>query len=133
MPCDFHPLLLVLGDAAELRHFSNLLSCFAATGARVELTEAGMFSEDTRVMLRELDPEKPERPGLWVREAGTHPVLDWRLTREQAEDFADDVLKTANGESRAGSSTLECEELNEIRVKVSFGEFEDQFLLGNMW
>ncbi len=133
MPCDFHPLLLVLGDAAQLRYFASILERFAATGEPVDFGENGVFSEDTRVILRELDPQGTEKEGLWVKEKGETPILDWRLSRERAEEFALDVLKTANGETRAGSSTLECEVLNEIRVKVSFGEFEDQFLLGNLW
>ena len=39
----------------------------------------------------------------------------------------------ARGESRAGSATLECEVLNEVVAKVSLGEFEDDFLLGDKW
>ena len=133
MPCDFHPLLLVLGNADELRRFSGLLSRFADNGQSVELTSEGVFSEDTRVVLRELESSTSERPGLWAAESGARPVLEWCLSRETAGAFAEDVLKTANGESLAGSSTLECEVLNEVRVKVSFGEFEEQFLLGDMW
>lgn len=133
MPCDFHPLLLVLGDAEELRGFSGLLARFASSGQPIDLTAEGVFSEDTRVVLRRPDAAGGERPGLWVAEAVPHPALDWRLPRETAGAFAAEVLKTANGESLAGSSTLECEVLNEICVKVSFGEFEERFLLGDMW
>ncbi|MFG1374322.1 hypothetical protein V5F32_19255 [Xanthobacter oligotrophicus] len=133
MPCDFHPLLLVLGNASQLRHFSSVLEGFAATGEMADLGQNGVFSEDTKVILRELDAAGREREGLWFASGGAPPVLEWRLTRERAEAFAEDVMKTANGEVRAGSSTLECEVLNEIRVKVSFGEFEDRFLLGEAW
>lgn len=133
MPCDFHPLLLILGDADELRGFSDLLSRFAESGQSVELASEGVFSEDTQVVLHELSTAKNEQQGLWVAKSGVRPVLEWCLARETAKNFAREVLKTANGLSLAGSSTLECEVLNEIRVKVSFGEFEEQFLLGDMW
>lgn len=133
MPCDFHPLLLVLGNAAQLRHFSSVLEGFAATGEAVDLGQNGVFSEDTKVILRELDVAGRAREGLWLAAGGRAPVLEWRLTRERAREFAGDVMKTAAGQVRAGSSTLECEVLNEIRVKVSFGEFEDRFLLGEAW
>ena len=133
MPCDFHPLLLILGAADELQRFSELLLRFAESGQSVELTSEGVFSEDTQVVLHELGTARNERQGLWGAEFGVRPVLEWCLTRETAKNFASEVLKTANGQSLAGSSTLECEVLNEIRVKVSFGEFEEQFLLGDIW
>ena len=121
----------MLGNDEQLRQFATVLNDFAQSGEPVELGERGIFSEDTKVQLREL--QVGEREGLWVRQGGKSPLLEWCLTRDRAEDFADDVMKTANGESLAGSSTLECEVLNEVRVKVSFGEFEEKFLLGNVW
>ena len=133
MPCDFHPLLLVLGNATELLTFSGLLLKFASDGRPQNLSRVGVFTEDTCVIMQELAQESDQDPGLWVTKAGMRPVLEWRLSKVLAEKFSAEVLAIANGPSRAGSTILECQVLNEIRIKVSFGEFEDCFLLGEMW
>ncbi|MDR6267475.1 hypothetical protein [Roseobacter sp. N2S] len=126
MPCDFHPILLVLGNAADLARFADLLAGFARTGDAIDLERSGVFSEDTTVRL----VEETTPPGLW-RDGTSGRRLIWRLTRDQATEFAREVSKIADGHTLAGSATLECEVLNEIRIKVSLGEFEDEFLLGN--
>lgn len=133
LPCDFHPVLLILGNASQLRHVSEILDNFAATGEAVDLGQSGIFSADTQVILRELDTATGARAGLWLASGGRKPTLDWCLTRAHAKEFADTVMKAATDDAHAGSATLECETLNEIRVKVSFGEFEDPFLLGDAW
>jgi len=130
MPCDFHPLLLVLGGKDDLDQFSQILLQFAVNGECLELGKEGIFSEDTSVKLVEVGTDNTSVAGLW-KSNDTGSNLVWTLTREQAAGFGQEVSKIVSGISLAGSATLECEILNEIRVKVSLGEFEDEFLVGS--
>lgn len=135
MASDFHPVLLVLGERDGLTKFANLLSRFSENAVTSSLNDEGIFSEDTQVTLVAADKDPIQngaKPGLWT-EKGKKGCLIWRLSPERAKEFADEVAKVARGQSLAGSATLECEVLNEISVKVSLGEFEDDFLLGEKW
>ena len=129
LPSDFHPLLLVLGDHTDLGRFAELLAAFASTGQPVQVGgDGGAFSTDTEVLL---DPAEgvPGRPhGLW-RDPARPDRLRWTLSRDAAAAFALEVAELANSNAPAGSVTLECGILNEIRVKVSVGEWEDEFLM----
>lgn len=125
MPSDFHPILLVLGNKGDLITFADLLAAFSQTGETVVLNKQGISSGDTTVQLLQQEGHKP---GLWQREAGSADLV-WYLPLDVAAHFADEVAKLAHGKSLAGSAHLECEVLNEIRVHVSLGEFEDEFLV----
>jgi len=127
MPSDFHPILLVLGDKGELAIFADLLARFSQTGVPISLETQGVKSTDTSVRLIEQNDHKP---GLWQRKAGSAELV-WHLPRDVAAQFSREVAKLAMGKSLAGSATLECEVLNEIRITVSLGEFEDEFLIGD--
>ena len=125
MPSDFHPILLVLGDREELRSFARLLESFATSGSTTLLHEAdGVHAPNTEVVLQ----ESGGRKGLW-REDGERR-LSWTLDRNAAADFAAEIRELADSGAAAGSVTLECEILNEIKAKISLGEFEDDFLTG---
>ncbi len=128
LPSDFHPLLLVLGDHTDLARFAEMLAAFARTGRPIQVGgEGGAFSTDTDVLLEPADGA-PGRPrGLW-RDPAKPGALRWTLSRDEAGAFALEVAELANSNAPAGSVTLECGILNEIRVKVSVGEWEDEFL-----
>lgn len=126
MPSDFHPVLLVLGQHAELQRFSDALARFAGTGQETALVADGhVFSTDTEVILRELDDR--HRYGLWP-DADRAGLLYWSLPREDAAAFAAEVADLAASGAPAGSVTLECDLLGEVKAKVSIGEWEDHFL-----
>lgn len=132
LPSDFDPVLLVLGTREELRRFAGLLTTFARWGRPVSLAEEGGFSPDTRVRLTAPGSAEAGRPGLW-RDGGQEGLLLWTLDRGQAVRFAGEIADLADGASRAGSAILDPPSLNGIAVKVSLGEFEDDFLLGGAW
>jgi hypothetical protein len=126
MPSDFHPVLLVLGASGDLAGLARTLSEFALDGRDRALRASGVvFSTDTEVVLSR--PATDEQPGLWP-DAGGGGLLHWRLSREWAKQFAHEVGLLASSGAPAGSVTLECEVLNEVKVKVSIGEWEDHFL-----
>ena len=127
MPSDFHPILLVLGDKNDLAVFADVLDVFSETGETTTLERHGVSSADTSVQLIEQGDHKP---GLWQSLPGGADLV-WHLSRDMAAKFAQEIADLAEGKAMAGSATLECEVLNEIRVVVSLGEFEDEFLIGN--
>lgn len=128
MPSDFHPVLLVLGEARDLTAFGAILAGFAATAAPCRLAaDGGVFSTDTEVALAAPGEEGAVRPGLW-RDADDKGLLRWTLAPQTAAAFAAQVAALAAAQVPAGSVTLECALLGEIRVQVSLGEWEDGYL-----
>tara|TARA_R110002124_G_scaffold246424_2_gene411529 strand:+ start:2214 stop:2630 length:417 start_codon:yes stop_codon:yes gene_type:complete len=127
MPSDFHPVLLVLGQPKELMKLSDALATFAGQGGELDLNEAGAFSTDTRVKLKEPPTASTETPGLWPVTPGAMDLV-WRLPKTYAQIFSDEVANLAQSSEPAGSTTLECDVLGEIRVKVSIGEWEEDYL-----
>lgn len=126
MPSDFHPVLLVLGEAAELTRVAAVLDEFARDGKSRALRADGLlFSTDTEVVLQRAS--ETGRRGLSPSTPGSY-VLDWRLLNHEAIDFAEEIRNLANGRAVAGSATLECGVIGEIKVTVSVGEWDDHFL-----
>lgn len=127
MPSDFHPILLVLGDRIELMAIADILREFARDGRTRNLSEIEIFSSDTVVELVEHTELEKEKPGL-IRKNDQPGCFEWKLPRSYAADFADDISILVEKGEVAGSVTLECEVLDEIVVKISFGEWEDGYL-----
>lgn len=127
MPSDFHPLVLILGERMELIAISDALELLSNTGRSLNLNEIGIFSTDTEVVISEFTDIDNECPGL-IRISESPNKFTWFLTREKALDFALDIKNLVEKDNSAGSVTLECELLDEIVVKISFGEWEDSYL-----
>lgn len=127
MPSDFHPILLVLGQADELMALADALEKFSEQGGRLVLNDEGVHSTDTRVELQETEPNAGEKLGLWPASPGSME-LAWRLPMAYARIFSHEVANLANSGEPAGSTTLECDILGEVRVKVSIGEWEENYL-----
>lgn len=122
LPSDFNPMVLVLGEAEDLRRFAGALRHFARDPADLALHQLGFCTAASAVTLT----SSAGAPG--VHATGDNEFL-WRVTAEQAADFAMRIDALA-GESRpAGSEVLECTTQEEIPVKVSRGEYTDDFLL----
>ncbi|MAS03855.1 MAG: hypothetical protein CL534_04080 [Ahrensia sp.] len=127
MPSDFHPILLILGTPEQLQNLVAAFETFSEQGGLLSLNENGLFSTDTTVSLEECALEGSEKPGLWQVSAGSTDLV-WRLPKRFAWIFANEVANLANSGEVAGSVTLECDQLGEIRAKVSIGEWEDSYL-----
>lgn len=126
MPSDFHPVLLVLGDHQDLPRFAEILAAFARDGiARRLAAEGHLHSTDTEVMLESVGGGR--KYGLWP-DARESRLLHWTLPAEDAAAFAAEVADLARSGAPAGSVTLECGLLGEVKVKVSTGEWEEHFL-----
>jgi hypothetical protein len=121
LPSDFNPMVLVLGEAEDLRLLAGTLRRFARDREDVHLHELGFCEACTSVTVT----ASPGAPGI-------QPIADnsfvWRLGAEQAGAFADQIDELAVPSRAAGSEILECTTEEEIPVKVSRGEYTDDFL-----
>jgi|TARA_R110002072_G_scaffold301937_1_gene482970 hypothetical protein len=127
MPSDFHPILLVLGQTEDLMVLADALEKFSEQGGQLVLNDEGVQSTDTRVELCEREPDGGEKLGLWPKNSGSME-LAWRLPVGYARIFSDEVANLSASGEPAGSTTLECDVLGEVRVKVSIGEWEETYL-----
>jgi hypothetical protein len=125
LPSDFNPMVLMLGESDDLRLLAGVLRQFAHGQAEVRLHDLGFCTgAQTRVTLTASAGQLGIEP---LPEAGS---FLWRLDAERAATFADLVDQLAQPARRAGSEMLECATGEGIPVKVSRGEYTDDFLLG---
>ena len=122
LPSDFNPMVLMLGEAEDLRLLAGVLRRFAHERTDVRLNELGFcFAARTALTVT----ASPGAPGI-------QPIADnnfvWRLDAARAGEFADQIDHLAVPSRAAGSEILACTTEEEIPVKVSRGEYTDDFL-----
>jgi hypothetical protein len=122
MPSDFHPLFLFLGEGSDLAALARLLRRFAENPEPIAVAERipGAISRDA-LLLTPADDE------FGMRDLGGR--FAWKLTGWQAERIAERVELLTERDSKSGSEILEIGSEGEIPVKVSRGEFTDDFLV----
>ncbi len=126
LPSDFNPMVLMLGEAEDLCLLAGALRRFAREQADVRLDELG-FCTAARAGITLTGSPGP---------CGIQPLPDaaghflWRLDPDRANAFAAMIDQLAVPSRVAGSEILECATEEEIPVKVSRGEYTDDFLLG---
>ncbi len=124
LPSDFNPMVLMLGEAEDLRLLAGVLRHFARERTDVQLNELGFCATRSTPLTVTATPGAP----------GIQPIADndfvWRLDAAQAGAFADRIDQLAIPSRAAGSEILACTTEEEIPVKVSRGEYTDDFLLG---
>jgi hypothetical protein len=122
MPSDFHPLFLFLGEAPDLAALARLLRRFAENPMPIAVAERipGTTSRDALVLT-------PADDGFGMRDLGGR--FAWRLTPWQAERMAERIELLTQSDTKSGSEILELGSEGEIPVKVSRGEFTDDFLV----
>jgi hypothetical protein len=131
LPSDFNPMLLVLGEAQDLRALAGVLRGFARQGGSVALEELVFCAAwRTRVTLSDTGTNAGT---VVAGPLGLHPVDNaegfvWRLDAARAAAFAELIETLAAPERLAGSEMLECGTDDAIPVKVSRGEYTDDFL-----
>jgi hypothetical protein len=122
MPSDFHPLFLVLGDGPDLAALAKLLRRFAENPMLIAVAERipGTTSRDALMLT-------PADDWFGMRNLGGR--FAWKLTGWQAEQLAARIEILAHKDNKSGSEILEIGSEGEIPVKVSRGEFTDDFLI----
>lgn len=126
IPSDFNPMMLVLGEAEDLRQLAALLRIVARGGEAVPL-EAASFSapSDTSVLVA-----PGGGPSGLVAIDAAAKRFRWALDAAEAEAAADLVASLADPARKAGSEVIDPDPTGGgIPIKVSRGEFADDFLL----
>jgi hypothetical protein len=124
---DFHPQILILGERDDFQQLAADLRAFAAgdldgkTLARHQPTAPDTAA--TLVLTRETPPRGARASGC------DQNRFHWGLNATVAQEYADLVDRLAIGADAAGSAILETGAPDEVPVKVSLGEFTDDFLL----
>jgi hypothetical protein len=125
LPSDYNPMLLMLGEAEDLRLLAAVLRRFARDPCDVCMNQLGFCTASPAQVTLTASPGEPGIDPL--PQAG---AFLWRLNAERADTFADQIDSLAQPARVAGSELLACTTGEEIPVKVSRGEYTDDFLLG---
>ena len=125
LPSDFNPMVLMLGESEDLHCLAGVLRQFARSGGMVRLDELA-FCTATRTRITLV--QAAGSPGVQPAEGDGDHYL-WRLDGTQAAEFAERVEELAVPSRVAGSELLACGTGEGIPVKVSRGEYTDDFLL----
>jgi len=124
LPSDFNPLILMLGEPEDCRALGGVLRRFAREGRDVAFRELGFCQMAGTDLLLTVAPG----PAGVQRQDG-HAFV-WRVPPEMAAGFADRLDDLAEPGQVAGSAELDCATEDGIAVKVSRGEYTDDFLSG---
>jgi hypothetical protein len=123
MPSDFQPLFLFIGEASDLAALAKLLRRFADDPQPITVAERipGATSRDALTLA-------PADEEFGMRDLGGS--FAWKLNGWQAERIAERIEVLTPAENKSGSEIFEVGSEGEIPVKVSRGEFTDDFLIG---
>lgn len=124
LPSDFNPMILMLGEAEDCRALGGVLRRFAREGRDVALRELGFCQMVGTDLLLTIAPGP-----AGVQRRDGHAFV-WRVSPEAATGFADRLDDLAEPGRIAGSEALDCDTEEGIAVKVSRGEYTDDFLRG---
>jgi hypothetical protein len=120
LPSDFNPMVLMLGEPEDLRLLAGTLRRFAREKEDTSVDSLGFVVARTNLTLT----GSPGPRGIQTSDGG----LVWRVDDGAALAFADQVDDLAAASRLAGSEILACATADEIPVKVSRGEYTDDFL-----
>ncbi|MFB9268511.1 hypothetical protein ACFFWD_36240 [Bradyrhizobium erythrophlei] len=122
MPSDFNPIFLILGDQADLARLAATLRVFARQPRTMSLAdEMPEFRPQTPLTFA------PPEEAFGLRRDGLNFI--WYLNDWQALHVADRIEALAAPQAKSGSNIFEIGSDGEIPVKVSRGEFADDFLI----
>ena len=125
LPSDFNPLFLFLGEKQDLAALADLLRSFAGSPRELDLKEK-LSGSQSRTTLR-LVPVEGEASDFGLRPH--HEGFRWGLNGWQAEKIAERIDLLTAAHQKSGSEIVELGIEGEIPVKVSLGEFTDDFLI----
>ena len=137
LPSDFNPMLLMLGDAEDFRALGGVMRSFARQPGDTRIDTMGFCAtSNTAVVLTASDGP----PGIHVQCGGVQGSgvqgggvqgggLLWRMDADRATGFAGQMDALADPGLLSGSEMLECSTEDEIPVKLSRGEYTDDFLV----
>jgi hypothetical protein len=121
---DFDPKVLILGDQVEFqamkRFFQQFLEKddFQADFQSVGVTQSNF----------ELQTHKVKGLGRGLFKQGN--VLILQLSQDQIQRYIDEIDEFLDMNSQAGSCILDLLIVDEIRIQLSFGEFDQDYFIG---
>ena len=122
LPSDFNPMILMLGEAEDCRALGGVLRRFARDHADTKFSELAFC----QVAGPDILLTAASGPA-GVQLCADHAFI-WRIPAELAEAFAERLDDLADPARAAGSEQLDCVTEDGIAVKVSRGEYTDDFL-----
>lgn len=127
MPSDFDPLFLFLGESEDFAAFADLLRRFSFTPRPIDI-RAEIRGTGGRSSLTIIPGEGPKA------QYGLHATSEdgsfaWILNSWQASEVAERIEALVPTALRSGSDIIEFGVDGEIPIKISKGEFTDNFLL----
>jgi hypothetical protein len=126
MPSDFHPLFLFLGEVGDLSALASLLRDFASHPRTIDVREEMPGSVSKRSLRLMPADEASGRYGML--RLGEN-AFEWRLNAWQAGQVAARIDGVSAPERKDGSEIVELGTVGEIPVKISRGEFTDDYLV----
>jgi hypothetical protein len=124
LPSDFNPMILMLGEAEDCRALGGVMRRFARDGQDVAFGDL----EFCQVVGADVLLTAAAGPA-GVQRCEDHAFI-WRVPPGMASGFADRLDNLAEPGCVAGSESLDCGTEHGIAVKVSRGEYTDDFLDG---
>lgn len=126
MPSDFNPTFLFLGESDDLAALALLLRGFSQDPQTVDVRES-IPDTGGRSQLALVQGEGPDAPyGLRATTQNNH--FTWMLNAWQAEQIAIRIEALTRPELKSGNDIVELGLEGEIPVKISRGEFTNNFL-----
>jgi hypothetical protein len=122
MHSDFYPLFLFIGEGSDLAALAKLLRRFAESPEEAPVKDR-IPGAESRILLT-LAPADGESG---MRDLGGK--FSWKLDDWQALRIAERIETLTPTDKKSGSEILEVGSEGEIPVKVSRGEFTDDFLV----
>lgn len=126
MPSDFNPMFLFLGDSQDLAALAGVLRSFTRSPKVVDFHAAIPGSVSHTSLLLVPQSGNDSNYGLKPDDQG---AFRWGLNAWQAAEIAARIDLLTPLEYRSGSDIFELGVDGEIPVKVSRGEFEEEFLI----
>jgi hypothetical protein len=123
LPSDFNPMFLFLGERQDLLALANLLRSFAASPRPLDVKQQ-LAGSRSRTTLRIIPAESGD---FGMRQDGNG--FRWVLNGWQAAAIAGRIELLTPADQKSGSDIIELGVDGEIPVKISLGEFTDDFLV----
>ncbi|MBR1119998.1 hypothetical protein JQ628_00620 [Bradyrhizobium lablabi] len=125
LPSDFNPMFLFLGERQDLQTLADLLRSFAGNPRPLDVREQ-LTAAKSRTTLH-LVPIEGDAGDFGMKQE--RDGFRWGLNAWQAEKIAERIELLTSPERKSGSDIIELGVEGEIPVKVSLGEFTDDFLV----
>ena len=125
LPSDFNPMFLFLGERQDLTALAGLLRSFASSPRQLDVREQ-IASAKSRTTLQ-LVPAEGAADDFGMKQ--NNEIFRWHLNGWQAEKIAERIELLTPAHQKSGSDIIELGVEGEIPVKISLGEFTDDFLV----